>query len=266
MRFKEGSLFFLSLLFLAGCSTEYNLATKKEEWIYYSTDQETNMGRTIAKAVDKQYKPINDPLVQKRVEDIGAKIAAVCDRKEISYHFYAIDDKQEPNAFSLPGGYVYVNKKLMDMVAANDNELACILGHEVGHVVARHSMKRLQASMGYSLFRLLVAAAPVQGSGELGYGADVAFTEILLGYSREDELLADQLGTRYAKAAGYDPHGMITFLEKLRAYDRRQPLKPMNYFKTHPYIPDRIRVVKQELGEKPSFNDFINVEQEPHKQ
>ena len=265
MKLKAALLSFLCVFLLAGCASEYNLATKQEEQMYYSTDQEVQMGRSIAKAIDKEYKPINDPLVQKRVEDIGAKIAAVCDRKEISYHFYAIDDKLDPNAFSLPGGYIYVNKKLMDLVA-NDNELACILGHEVGHVVARQSMKKLQAAMGYSLFRVLLASAPVKGSGDLGYGADVAFTEILLGYSREDELLADQLGTRYAKAAGYDPHGMITFLEKLRAYDRRQPLKPMSYFKTHPYIPDRIRIVKQELGEKASFNDYINIEQEPHKQ
>ena len=258
-------LFFLCAALFSGCSTEYNLATKQEEWIYYSTDQEVQMGRSIAKAINKEYKPLNDPLVQKRVEDIGKKIAAVCDRKEISYHFYAIEDKQDPNAFSLPGGFIYVNSKLLDMVS-NDDELACVLGHEVAHVVARHSMKKLQASMGYSLFRVLLATAPVEGSGDLGYGSDVAFTIVMLGYSREDELLADQFGTRYARAAGYDGRGMITFLEKLRAYDRRQPLRAQSYFKTHPYIPDRIRIVKQELGEKTSFDDYINIEQEPHKQ
>ncbi len=262
---RSGVLLVFSLFLLAGCATSYNLATKQEESLYYSTDQEENMGRSIAKAIEKQYKPINDMLVQKRVEDIGAKIAAVCDRKEIEYHFYTLDDKEDPNAFSLPGGYVYVNKKLMDMVG-NDDELACILGHEVAHIVARHSMKKLQAAMGYSILRVLLAAAPVEGSGDAGYGADVAFTEILLGYSREDELLADQLGARYAKAAGYNPRGMITFLEKLRTYDRHQPLRPKSYGRTHPYIPDRIRIVKIEIGENANFNDYINIEQEPHKQ
>ncbi|MFA5116958.1 MAG: hypothetical protein WC486_06740, partial [Candidatus Omnitrophota bacterium] len=76
-------LFFLCAALFSGCSTEYNLATKQEEWIYYSTDQEVQMGRSIAKAINKEYKPLNDPLVQKRVEDIGKKIAAVCDRREI---------------------------------------------------------------------------------------------------------------------------------------------------------------------------------------
>lgn len=254
-------LVFCVISSFSGCVTEYNLATKQEEWIYYSTEQEVNMGRSIAKQIEKEYDPIDDPLVQKRVEDIGKKIAAVCDRKEIDYHFYAIDDKEDANAFALPGGFIYVNKKLMDVVG-NDNELACILAHEVGHVVARHSVKKLQAIMGYSMLRILMAAAPA--SAPLGRGADIAFTEILLGYSREDEFLADQLAVRYAQLAGYDPNGMITFLEKLREINRRKPLRPKSYFKTHPYIPDRIRIVKQELGEKANFEDYINIEQQPH--
>jgi len=249
------------IILLSGCVTEYNLATKQEEWIYYSSDQEVNMGRAIAKQVAKEYKPIDDPLVQKRVEDVGKKIAAVCDRKEIDYNFYAIDDDEDANAFSLPGGFIYVNKKLMEAVG-NDDELACILAHEVGHLVARHSMKKLQVIMGYSMLRVLMAVAPA--SAPLSRGADIAFTEILLGYSREDELLSDQLAVRYAALAGYDPGGMITFLEKLRDINRRKPPRPKSYFKTHPYIPDRIRIVKQELGEKTSFDDYINIEEQPH--
>jgi len=87
-----------------------------------------------------------------------------------------------------------------------------------------------------------------------------------LGYGREDELLADQLGTRYAKRAGYSPKAMISFLEKLQEYNRRKPLGPMNYFKTHPYVPDRIRVVKEELGEEINFNDYINTQDKAHEQ
>ncbi|OGX17731.1 MAG: hypothetical protein A3K83_03930 [Omnitrophica WOR_2 bacterium RBG_13_44_8b] len=89
--------------------------------------------------------------------------------------------------------------------------------------------------------------------------------ELLLGYSREDELLSDQLGVRYLKLAGYDPNAMIAFLEKLQEVNRRRPLAPRTYFKTHPYVPDRIRVVKQELGESIDFKDYINIEQVPHK-
>jgi len=81
----------------------------------------------------------------------------------------------------------------------------------------------MQATMGYTLARLLMI--PVPQSAEAATAADAAFVEFLLGYGREDELLADTLGARYAKAAGYDPHGMITFLEKLEDHNRRKPLR-----------------------------------------
>ena len=251
----------LSTVFLSGCSTEYNIVTGQEEIFYYSTDREVQMGEAIAQQVAKEYKFVDDPLIQKRVEDIGKKIASVCDRKEIDYHFKVLDD-EEVNAVSLPGGFVYINKGLIEKTA-DDSELAGVIAHEVGHIVARHSIKKLQALQGYSLLRILVAAAP--GSGEAGNAADIAFTQLLLGYAREDELLADQLGARYLKLAGYDPHGMLNFLEKLWEINRRKPLQPRSYFKTHPYVPDRIRVVKQELGEAIEFKDYINIEQAPHQ-
>ena len=252
---------FTVLLFLSGCSTEYNIVTGKEETFYYSTDKEVQMGQAIAKQVEKEYKFADDPLIQKRVEDIGKKIVSVSDRKEIDYTFKVLDD-EEVNAVSLPGGFVYVNKGLIDKIDSDD-ELAGVLAHEVGHIVARHSIKKLQALQGYSILRILVAQAP--GAGEVGSAADAAFTELLLGYAREDELLADRLGTRYAKLAGYDPHGMIKFLEKLQEINRRKPLMPKSYFKTHPYVPDRIRVVKQELGESINFKDYINIEENAEK-
>ncbi len=254
-------LSFVSYLSVSGCSTEYNIVTGEQESYYYSTDKEVKMGRSMAKQVEKEYKAAEDPLMQHRVEVIGRKIAAVSDRKDIDYHFMVLDE-EDVNAVSLPGGYIYVNKGLVEKVD-NDDELAGVLAHEVGHIVARHSVKKLQALQGYSILRILVAAAPQ--SGEVGSASDAAFTELLLGYSREDELLADQLGARYAKLAGYDPYAMLTFLRKLQEINRRMPLQPKSYFKTHPYVPDRVRVVKQELGEGVDFEDYINIEQNVHK-
>ncbi|MDD5108143.1 MAG: Maf and M48 domain-containing protein [Candidatus Omnitrophica bacterium] len=251
------------VLLLCGCSTEYNLVTKQEEQYYYSTDKEVAMGQAINRQVEKELKFSNDPLQKKRLEDIGKKIVAVSDRKEIDYYFQVLQD-DTVNAVSLPGGYIYVNTGLLDKVSSDD-ELACVLAHEVGHIVARHSIKKLQAMQSFSILRLLVAVAPTGGSGEIGNAADIAFTQFLLGYSREDELLADQLGARYAKRAGYDPHAMITFLNKLQDINRRMPLQEQSYFKTHPYVPDRIRIVKQEIGEPIKFSDYINIEQKPHE-
>jgi len=249
-------------LLLSGCQTEYNIVTGKEETYFYSTDREVKMGQAISKQVEKEYKLEEDPLIQKRVEDIGKRLAAVCDRREIDYYFKVLND-EEVNAVSLPGGFVYINKGLIEKTTTDD-ELAGVIAHEIGHIVARHSIKKLQGMMGYSILRMLSAAVP-QAAG-VGNAADAAFTELMLGYSREDELLADQLGVRYEKLAGFDPHGMIKFLEKLQEVERRKPLKPRSYFKTHPYVPDRIRVVKQELGEGISFTDYINIEQKPHEQ
>lgn len=254
-------LSFASYLSVSGCSTEYNIVTGEQESYYYSTEKEVKMGRSMAKQVEKEYKAAEDPLMQHRVEVIGRKIAAVSDRKDIDYHFMVLDE-EDVNAVSLPGGYIYVNKGLVEKVD-NDDELAGVLAHEVGHIVARHSVKKLQALQGYSILRILVAAAPQ--SGEVGSASDAAFTELLLGYSREDELLADQLGARYAKLAGYDPYAMLTFLKKLQEINKRAPLQPKSYFKTHPYVPDRVRVVKQELGEGVDFEDYINIEQNVHK-
>jgi MAF protein len=249
------------LLVCAGCSTEYNVATKQEETFYYSTDREVRMGQAINRQVEKEIKTSPDPLQQARVEDIGKKIAAVSDRKEIDYHFRVLDD-DEVNAVSLPGGYVYVYSGLLDKISSDD-ELACILAHEVGHIVARHSIKKLQAMQSYAILRVLVAVAP--GAAQAGSAADAAFTQFLLGYARQDELLADQLGARYAKLAGYNPQGMISFLTRLQDTNRRMPPRERSYYKTHPYVPDRIRVVKQEIGEGMDFDDYINIEQEAHE-
>ncbi|MFA6384537.1 MAG: Maf and M48 domain-containing protein [Candidatus Omnitrophota bacterium] len=247
----------LALSALCGCSHEFNVATGKQDAFYYSTEQEIKMGLSMRKQIEKEYKLVEDPLVQRRVADIGSRIAGVSDRKDIEYYFKVLDE-DEINAVSLPGGYVYVFKGLLDTVA-DDGELAGVLAHEVGHIVARHSVKKMQAAMGYTLVRVLMI--PVPQSGQVAAAADTAFTELFLGYGRDDELLADTLGARYAARAGYDPHSMITFLEKLEDHNRRRPSRPRSYYKTHPYVPDRIRVVKQELGEPIDYTDYINIEE-----
>ncbi|MFH1355236.1 MAG: Maf family nucleotide pyrophosphatase [Candidatus Omnitrophota bacterium] len=241
-----------------GCSREYNIVTGQEEaYLYnYSTEKEVQLGKAIVKQVEKEYELVDDPLIQKRIEDIGKDIAGVCDRKDIDYYFKVLDD-DEVNAVSLPGGFVYINKGLVEKID-NDDELAGVIAHEVAHIVARHSIKKLQALQGYSLLMLLGAASP--DSGKVLAAADAAFITLLLGYSREDELLADKLGVRYSKLAGYDPEGMVIFLKKLHEINRRKPAGPHSYFRTHPYVSDRVRVTKQELGEKMNFKDYINIE------
>lgn len=242
---------------LCGCITEYNIATQQEELIYYSTEKEERLGASVAAAIEKEYKLAEDPLVQERVRRIGERIAAVSDRKDIKYHFKVIDE-DEVNAVSLPGGYVYCFSGLMEKIKTDD-QLAAVLAHEVAHIAAKHSIKKLQAAMGYSLLRVALAQA---GDANAAAGIDAAVNQAFLGYSREDELQADTLGVKYTRLAGYDPDAALDVLEILEKEGRKRPAGSKSYFRTHPYIPDRIRVVRQGLGEDMSFTDYINIEQE----
>jgi predicted Zn-dependent protease len=244
-------------LFTSGCATEYNLATGREEWIYYTTEQEVNMGRSVAAKVANEFNMTDDDSMRQRVRAIGEKIAAVCDRQDLAYRFDVIEEK-EVNAFSVPGGFIYVNSGLMERV--DDDELAGVLAHEVGHVVARHGVKRLQGMIAYNVLRVLVASA---GGAEAVQGADAAVVTLLSGYSRDDEFAADSLAVKYARLAGYDPKATIRFLESLQEIMKKKPSQPYVYWRTHPFTPDRIRMIKQYLGLGMDFKDYMNIEDQP---
>lgn len=248
---------------LSGCVTsEYNLATKKQELYIYSNEKEEKMGQNISREVEEEYKVVNDVFVQERVNQIGQRIVTICDRKDLRYHFTVLDDK-EVNAFALPGGHVYIFKGLYDKIGNNDDELAGVLAHEVGHITCRHSIKKLQAMWGYMLARTLVAASPQGGEG--GQAMDIAFNQILLGYSKEDEYQADLLGAKYMQNAGYDPEKMIALLNRLHKINQRGPTRPYSYDRTHPFTAERIAAIKQGMGRNVDFNDYMNLETTPGK-
>ena len=241
---------------MVGCArTEYNIATQREDIMFVSDERETAMGKSIAREVENKYKPTQDAALQERVDAIGQKIAAACDRRDILYYFRVIDEK-EVNAFALPGGYVYLNKGMIDK-ASGDDEIAEVIAHEVGHIVAKHAIKRLQGVYSYEALALLATLAA--DDRRQASQANVAFATLVLAYSREDELLADRLGARYMKKAGYNPDAMISFLEKLRKESPKKGRAPTNkYLRSHPYTSDRIRTVKEESRGKSDFVDYIN--------
>lgn len=253
------SLLAVLLVFISqGCvTTEYNLATNKQDLMMYSTPKEVAIGDSIAAQVERDYTVINDPAMNERLDRIGEKIAAVCDRHELTYRFRIIEDKKDKdivNAVALPGGYVYVFRKLME-VADTDDELAGVVGHEVAHIVARHSIKRLQAAWGYNILTILAASTQ---NPDAAQGIQMAYLQLLMGYSQEDELCADRMGAVYAKRAGFNPNGMVKFLDKLRIRQKKEDPQPLSYFRTHPYYGERIRATKEASGEKIDFDDFIN--------
>ena len=193
-------------LFLSGCTTFYNPATGRNEMIFLNSASEVSIGRGVVTDYASKHPLSNDQQLRARVQNVGSRLAAVSERKDIEYHYDVFEDK-ELNAMAFPGGFVYVNSGLVKIL--NDDELAYVIGHETGHVAARHIVKQLQANMTYQVLLgvAFAAAGDKIGSGAdtLASGADAIYNLLSLGYSRQDEYQADRLGARYAFRAGYNP-------------------------------------------------------------
>jgi len=244
-----------AVLFLCtgGCTTEYNLATGQEETLMYSSEKEVKIGDAIAPKVEAQYKILHDVDVNARVERLLDRIIAVCDRRELIYVIKVLDD--EPiNAVSLPGGYIYVFRGLIDKVE-NDDQLAGVIAHEVGHITARHGVKRMQGA--YAAMLLQIAAT--QANGSVAAGTNLALNSLFMEYSIQDEFEADRLSIKYLKKAGFDPAAVVTFLRKLREAQEKEPLKEFSYWRTHPNIPERIAVANRIVTGKLEFRDYLNM-------
>ena len=231
---------------------EYNPVTGKEDLLIISTEQEISMGASIAKQVERVYKPVEDKYMQERVELIGNRLVQFCDRKELIYHFKALD-VDDINAVSLPGGWVYVFKGLIEK-SKNDDELAGVIAHEIGHIAARHSVKRFQTGMLANIAMILVATTQ---SGRTTAGTDLAINSLMTAYSRGDEFEADRRAVRYTKAAGYDPNAIISFMKTMKEVNKDK-IRPYSYFRTHPYEGERIGVVTREIKGTGDFNSWIN--------
>ena len=238
---------------ISGCTTEYNLATGQEETLMYGTDKEVKIGETIAPQIEAQFTVLTDVDANERVERILERIVAVCDRKDLVY-FIKILDEDPVNAVSLPGGYIYVFRGLIEK-ADSDDELAGVIAHEVGHITARHSVKRMQGAYAAMLLQI----ASTQTSGQVAGGVNLALNSLFMEYSQADEFEADRLGVKYLKKAGYDPEAMVAFLQKLKAESEREPLRRYSYWKTHPNLSQRISVVKQSITGKLEFRDYLNL-------
>ncbi|MEW6101784.1 MAG: M48 family metallopeptidase [Candidatus Omnitrophota bacterium] len=233
------------VLLLSGCVTVYNPATGKNEALFIDTQTEVSLGQDLDRQMQKELKILKNPEAQDKIEKIGSRVAFASDRRDLAYHFRIVKDP-ELNAFAIPGGYVYVNSGLMQ--AANEDELACVLGHEIGHIAARHSVKKLQSALGYQI--LLSIALGLSNQQNISRATDIIYELISLGYSRQDEFLADKLSARYAKRAGFNPKGMATFLEKLKEEAAGTHYKPV-FLSSHPDIEERIRAVENEIALNP---------------
>lgn len=190
-----------------------NPASGRAELALISESDEVRLGSELDEQVRQAVPTYTEGDWAELVEQAGSRLAAVSERSYLPWRFRVLDDPT-PNAFALPGGYVYVTRGLLALLGSND-ELDSVLAHEIGHVTARHSVNQLSkshlANRGLGVFRIL----DPRGRGVGGFAAGAVQLR-LLKHSRADELEADDLGTRYVAAVDGDPAAMIDVLETLR--------------------------------------------------
>lgn len=245
----------LLLSSLVGCAV--NPITGKRELMLISDDQEIELGKDADSDIRWNFGGIyRDPQLTAYVNGVGQRVALVSHRPNIPYHF-AIVDTSELNAFALPGGYIYITRGLLARIE-NEAQLSAVLGHEIGHVNAKHSVKNLQSALGFELLMVVVEGL-MSGSeryqkwrGAVRLTSQVAFATVSLGYSRKDEFQADELGTAYTQKARYDPEGMVQLLGLLKSLHDREPSSVELFFSSHPRTSDRIKSVKGHIAQIPA--------------
>jgi len=216
-----------------------------------SQQQEIQMGQDYSQQINAQLPIVSDPEANRYINVLGDQIASHTSRADLGWHFYIVDSK-EVNAFAVPGGYVYVNRGLIERTTAMD-ELAGVLGHEIGHVVRRHSIKQMEqaqgANVGVTLACVLTNVCNNQAVGAL---INVGGTAVFARFSRQDEAEADQEGVVNTIRAGISPNGMVTMFEKLLAERKSQPSAVAGWFATHPLEESRITAVRAQIASYPA--------------
>ncbi len=216
-----------------------------------TTQQEVQLGAQQASQVNQQLPVVNDPQLNSYINALGQRLAAYGPRRDIPWHFYIVNTNVV-NAMSLPGGYVYVDRGVIDH-ASNASELAAVVAHEIGHVEHRDQISELEraqgANVGLTLAYVLLGRQP---SAVEQAGIQVAGSALFAHYDRNMESNADAAAVQLTTSAGYNPEGLVTFFQKLLAMRRSNPSEISQWFATHPTEEQRIRDAQQLINQSVS--------------
>ncbi|MEM9257514.1 MAG: M48 family metalloprotease, partial [Pseudomonadota bacterium] len=246
-------LLIATALSVTGCAS--NPATGGTSVVVSSQSREATIGEEMHTELIEEGARYNDEELQAYVDRIGQRLVANSDMPNKEFTFTVIDSP-DINAFALPGGYIYINRGLLAYLE-NEAELAGVLGHEIGHVTARHHGRRQTALMTTQMASL--TAYILTGSGDLATATTMYGAELISGYGRDQELEADALGARYMHSAGYDTENLLEVLGVLKDQEQFQRVKAKaggkptqtyhGLYASHPRNDQRLRTVVREAGQ-----------------
>jgi predicted Zn-dependent protease len=225
-------------------TTSDNPITGEKQHVRMTAEQEVALGRQLAPQMAAQFGGLSASPMRERVRQIGARLVAqsAAAATAYKYSFHLLADGRTVNAFALPGGQIFITEALVSLLKTED-ELAAVLGHEVGHVLARHSAEHLAKAQ---LTQQLIGAVAIgSGSYDTAQLAQLAGSLINMKHGRDDEIESDTLGLRLMREAGYDPRAMIRVMQVLEKASggSRQP----EFASTHPSPANRLERIREQL-------------------
>jgi predicted Zn-dependent protease len=258
--------FSLALVLVVGCSV--NPVTGKSQLDLIGEAGEIRMGTNFYPgAIQGSLGPVDEKGVQSAVERVGMAVAGVSHRPGLPYQFTAVNDP-EVNAFALPGGKICITRGLLSRLESEDG-LAAVLGHEVGHVTARHAVSAYNRQIVATAIlvggAVYMEAEDVKNRGLITLGAVIGTQVVLASYSREQERQSDELGLEYAVKAGYSPRGMIETQKVLLDLQKRQPGAVEKLFASHPMSAERLATAEKRVALLPADVQARPLRSEPYR-
>ena len=215
-----------------------------------STQQEVQMGASYSDQIAKEMPLLRDPEATQYINVLGDSLAKVTDQRDLEWHFTIVDSK-EVNAFAVPGGWIYVNRGLIER-ATSMSQVAGVIGHEIGHVTNRHSIKQMQKAQGANIGVSLACILTRVCNSGLGQTAiDVGGGALFAKFGRNDEAEADAEGVKTMIRAGIDPRGIPEMFRILLDERKDRPAGVDAWFATHPMEEDRIAATNAIIAQYP---------------